>query len=140
MFSKCWRDSTWQKQYQSPLLWHGRSNTSHHFFGRSLQIILQACPQSPVEEEEMSRVSYASAVGSSMYAMVCIRPDLAYTVNTVSQFMSNPVKQHWKAVKWVLRYLRETARLGFVFQRLETGKPRLLQRYVDAHYTRDLDQ
>jgi len=48
----------------------------------------------PKEEEEMSRVSYASAVRSLMYAMVCIRPDLAYAVSTVSQFMSNSGKQH----------------------------------------------
>jgi len=98
------------------------------------------CPQSPVEEEKMSRVSYASAVGSLMYAMVCTRPDLAYAVSTVSRFMSNPKKQHWKTVKWVLRFLRGTARLGLVFQKLKMGKTRLLQGYVDADYARDLDQ
>jgi len=31
----------------------------------------------------MSRVLYASAIGSLMYAMVCTRPDLAYTISTV---------------------------------------------------------
>jgi len=46
------------------------------------------CPQPPEEEEKMSRVPYASAVGSLMYAMACIRPDIAYAVNIVSQFMS----------------------------------------------------
>ena len=50
------------------------------------------CPQSPEEEEEMSRVSYTSAVGSLMYTIVCTRPDLAYAVSTVSQFISNPGK------------------------------------------------
>ena len=54
--------------------------------------------------------------------------------------MSNLRKQHWKVVKWVLRYLRGTARLGLVFQKLETGKPRLLQGYVDADNEGDLDQ
>jgi len=43
-------------------------------------------------------------------------------------------------VKWVLQYLRGTARLGLVFQRLKTGKPRLLQGYVDADYTGNLNQ
>ena len=88
----------------------------------------------------MSRVPYVSAVGSLMYAMVCTRPDLAYAVNTISQFMSNSEKQHWEAVKWVLRYLQGTAGLGLVFQRLKTEKPRLLQGYVDADYAGDLDQ
>jgi len=72
------------------------------------------CPQSP-EYEEMSRVSYTSAVGSRMYAMVCTRLDLAYAISTVSQFMSNSAKQYREVVKWVLRYLRGTARLGLVF-------------------------
>ena len=74
----------------------------------------------------MSQVPYASAVRSLMYVMVCTRPDLSYTVSTVSRFMSNSGKQYWKAVKWVLQYLRGTVRLGLVFQRLKTGKPRLL--------------
>ena len=72
--------------------------------------------------------------------MVCTRPNLAYAFGTISRFMSNPGKQHWEAVKWVLRYLQETARLGLVFQRLKTGKPRLLQGYVYADYAEDLDQ
>ena len=88
----------------------------------------------------MSQVPYASAMGPLIYAIVYTRPDLAYTVSTVSRFMSNPERQHWEAIKWVLRYLRETARLGFAFQRLKTGKPKVLQAYVDAHYARDLDQ
>jgi len=70
-------------------------------------------PQSP--EEKMSQVPYASVVGSLMYVMVCTRLDLAYAVSTVSRFMSNSGKQHWEAVKWVLRYLRMTARQGLVF-------------------------
>jgi len=40
----------------------------------------------------MSRVPYASAVRSLMYVMVCIRPDLAYAVSTVSRLMSNSEK------------------------------------------------
>jgi len=50
----------------------------------------------------MSRVPYANAVRSFMYAMICTRPDLTYAVSTVSRFMSNPRKKHLKATKWVL--------------------------------------
>jgi len=52
------------------------------------------CLQSQKEEEEMSRVPYASVVGSLMYDMVCTRPDLAYAVSIVNRFMSNPEKLH----------------------------------------------
>jgi len=34
-------------------------------------------PQSTEEEDQMSHVPYASAVGSIMYAMVCTRPDIS---------------------------------------------------------------
>ena len=56
------------------------------------------CSQSP-GEEEMSRIPYGSTVGSFIYAMVCVRPDLAYRVSIVSRFISNTGKQHWEAVK-----------------------------------------
>ena len=56
------------------------------------------CPQSP--EEEMSRVSYASAGGSLMYyAMVSASRNLAYSASIISRFMLNPGKQHWEAMK-----------------------------------------
>ena len=54
--------------------------------------------------------------------------------------MSNPGKQYWEAVKWVLRYLRGTARLSLAFQRLETEKPKMLQGYVNADCAEELDQ
>ena len=58
------------------------------------------------EKENMSKVPYASAVGSLMYAMVCTRPDIAYSVGLVSRFMGNPGKTHWNAAKWTLKYLK----------------------------------
>ncbi|RDY00405.1 hypothetical protein CR513_16426, partial [Mucuna pruriens] len=53
----------------------------------------------------MSKVPYASTMGSLMYAMVCTRPDIAHVVGTVSRFLSNPGREHWNVVKWILRYL-----------------------------------
>ena len=61
------------------------------------------CPNSQEEEDEMSRVPYANAVGSLMYTIVCTRPNLAYSVSTVSRFISNLRRQHWEPIKWVLR-------------------------------------
>ena len=56
-------------------------------------------PSTDKENEDMRRVSYASVVGSLMYAMVCTRLDIAYAVGVVSRFLSNPGRQHWEAVK-----------------------------------------
>jgi hypothetical protein len=43
-----------------------------------------------VKDDEMVKVPYQQAVGSLMYAMLCIRPDLAYLISVVSQHMANP--------------------------------------------------
>ncbi|CAN0866868.1 Retrovirus-related Pol polyprotein from transposon TNT 1-94, partial [Linum grandiflorum] len=70
------------------------------------QLSTKQCPSTNAEKTEMDRIPYASAVGSLMYAMVCTRPDIAHAVGVVSRFLSNPGKEHWAAVKWILRYLR----------------------------------
>ncbi|RVW34552.1 Retrovirus-related Pol polyprotein from transposon TNT 1-94 [Vitis vinifera] len=44
------------------------------------------------ESDHMSKVPYASAIGSLMYAMVCTRPDIAHAVGVVSRFMSASLK------------------------------------------------
>ena len=56
----------------------------------------------------MAKIPYASACGSLMYAMVAMRPDIAYAVGVVSKFMPNPGKKHWNAVKLILNYLSGT--------------------------------
>ena len=56
-------------------------------------------PATVEEREYMTRVSYASAVGSLMYAMVCTRSDLSQAVSMISKYMHDPGKSHWEAVK-----------------------------------------
>ncbi|CAA0828942.1 Uncharacterized mitochondrial protein AtMg00810 [Striga hermonthica] len=68
----------------------------------------------------MAGVPYSSAVGSLMYAMVCTRPDIAHAVGIVSRCLSNPGKDHWKVVKWILRYLKGSANKCLTF---EKGNP-----------------
>ena len=52
------------------------------------------CPTSKEGKEEMKTVPYAAAVGSLMYVMVCTRSDIAHAVGVISQFISNPGKEH----------------------------------------------
>eukprot|EP00253_Pinus_taeda_P009593 PITA_09593 len=66
-----------------------------------VKLSTEQCPKTQEEEEDMSRVPYASAVGRLMYAMVCTRPDIAHAVGVLSRFMSKPGKEHSTAVKWV---------------------------------------
>jgi len=72
-------------------------------------------PSNETEKSYMQRVPYAYVVGSLMYAMACTRPDIAHVVGTVSRFLSNPGREHWNLVKWILRYLRGTTCLKLCF-------------------------
>jgi len=51
------------------------------------------------EREYMTRVLYASATGSLMYAIVCTRPDFSQAVSMVSRYMHDPEKGYFEAVK-----------------------------------------
>ncbi|KAI4344544.1 hypothetical protein L6164_011759 [Bauhinia variegata] len=83
----------------------------------------------------MKKVPYASVVGSLMYAMVCTILDIAHAVSVVSRYLSNPSKEHWQAVKWILKYLRGTFRFCSCFG---AGKP-VLDGYTDADMAGDVD-
>lgn len=97
------------------------------------------CPTTEEDIERMSHVPYASAVDSLMYAMVCTRPDLSYVVSVVSRYMHNPGKDHWEAVKWILRYVKGTAGKGLVFDRAKTTTGNVVG-FVDSDYAEDLDR
>ena len=84
---------------------------------------------------EASRTAYQSAVGSLMYAMLGTRPDIAYAVSVVSRYGSNLNKSHWKAVKRVFRYLRDTVNYQLVFR----GDLKPLTGYTDADWAGDQD-
>jgi hypothetical protein len=70
-----------------------------------------------------------------MYVMVCTRLDIAHAVGVVSRYMDNPSKEHWEALKWILRYLRGNATHALCFGGLYT----VLQGYADSDMEGDKD-
>ena len=66
------------------------------YVDKSLSLSRDMCPKTLEEKEKMSKVPYASAVGSLMYAMMCTRPDICYAVGLVSRYQSNPNKKHYE--------------------------------------------
>ncbi|XP_073117613.1 uncharacterized protein [Elaeis guineensis] len=73
-------------------------------------------PQTEVEAQEMETIPYASGVGSLMYAMVCYRPNIAHAVSQVSRFMAQPGRKHWRALKWIFRYLAGSVGVGICYE------------------------
>ena len=77
-------------------------------FRHGIHLSKEQSPKTPEQKERMSRIPYASAVGSLMYAMLCTRPDICYAVGVVSRYQSDPGEEHWITVKHILKYLRRT--------------------------------
>ncbi|PKI64997.1 hypothetical protein CRG98_014621 [Punica granatum] len=84
----------------------------------------------------MSRIPYASAIGSIMYAMLCTRPDVSYALSMTSQYQSDPGEKHWIAIKNIIKYLRRTKEIFSVYE----GEEELVVRgYTDASFQSDRD-
>jgi transposase InsO family protein len=80
---------------------------------------------------------YQSVSGSLMHAMLGTRPDLAYTVSTLSKFNSNPSDSHLIASKRALRYLQHTSNFGITYG--GAGKHRSVTAFSDADWGNDKD-
>jgi histone deacetylase 1/2 len=81
---------------------------------------------------------YRSTVGALQYATLT-RPDIAFSVNKVCQFMAQPLESHWKAVKCILRYLKGTLSHGLLLMPSPTSLPFSLRAYSDADWATDQD-
>ncbi|KAK3028106.1 hypothetical protein RJ639_039800 [Escallonia herrerae] len=57
---------------------------------------------------------YRRLIGKLNYLTVT-RPDIAYAVSTVSQFMSEPTVKHWAALEQILCYLKGAVGLGLLY-------------------------
>ncbi|GJR12854.1 retrovirus-related pol polyprotein from transposon TNT 1-94 [Tanacetum coccineum] len=104
-------------------------------FPTNIKLSSKMSPSSEKERMEMSRVPYASAVGSLMFAMICTRPDIAHAVGVVSRYMAKPGREHWGAVKRILRYIKGTSDVALCYG--ESGLT--VKGYVDSDYAGDLD-
>nr|KYP41608.1 Retrovirus-related Pol polyprotein from transposon TNT 1-94 [Cajanus cajan] len=67
--------------------------------------------------------------------MVCTKLDIAHVVGTINRFLSNPGREHWNVVKWILRYLHGTIDMKLCFG----GDKPILVGYSDSDMTRDVD-
>ncbi|RDX90095.1 hypothetical protein CR513_28079, partial [Mucuna pruriens] len=105
------------KVVSNPLVTHFKLSSRHN-------------PSNEVEKTNMSRVPYASIVGSLMYAMVCTKPDIVHVVHTVRRFLSNQ-----NAVKWILGYLHGTCDLRLCFG----GDKPMLVGYSNSDMVEDID-
>ncbi|XP_075111689.1 secreted RxLR effector protein 161-like [Nicotiana tabacum] len=77
------------------------------------------CSKNEVEMRTMKDVPYASVVGYLMYIQVCTRLDIAFAVNMLGRFSSNPRWAHWVTAKKVMRYLQRTKDFMLVYKKVD---------------------
>ncbi|UYV70738.1 hypothetical protein LAZ67_8000410, partial [Cordylochernes scorpioides] len=97
----------------------------------------EMCPKDNQEIEEMNKIPYRQTIGSLMYLMTGTRPDIAYAVSRVSQFVNNPGPSHWTAVKKIFGYLKATKNIGICFG--GSSCTTSLIGFSDADFAGDLD-
>ncbi|KAE9591234.1 putative RNA-directed DNA polymerase [Lupinus albus] len=81
---------------------------------------------------------YRSIVGALQYATIK-RPDLAFSVNKVCQYMSNPLEHHWTTVKRILRYLQGSLHMGIQLRPANPSSSLSLTAFCDADWASDPD-
>ena len=90
------------------------------------------CPMTQDERDRMSKIPYASAIGSIMYAMLCTRPDVSYALSTTSRYQSDLGESHWIVVKNILKYLRRTKDAFLLYGGKEDEL--VINGYIDASF------
>ncbi|KAK0572022.1 hypothetical protein LWI29_024999 [Acer saccharum] len=104
-------------------------------FRHGIKLSKEQVPKNEHEEQFMSRVPYASAVGSLMYAMLCTRPDICFVFGIVSRFQSKRGPDHWTAVKHIFKYLKRTRDNMLVY----SGGDLIPVGYTDSDFQLDSD-
>ena len=84
------------------------------------------------EAPKSSIIKFQSAVGSLLYASTITRADLAFAVNRLGQFASNPNQTHEQALKRIFRYINGTLAFGLRYTSSSTSTG--LLGYSDADW------
>jgi hypothetical protein len=88
-------------------------------------------PSTPTQEMRMRGIPYAEAIGSVLWPVIISRPDAAFAVGILSQFIQNPGPAHWEGVKRLITYLGSTKDLWLTFG----GKGKnILEGFCDADW------
>ena len=93
----------------------------------------QADERLTTNNEEKAQVPYREAIGCLMYLATTTRPDICNAVREAAKHVENPSIQHWRYVKRIMKYLRQTSGYGL---RLSRDKYEF-RGYTDSDFAND---
>jgi hypothetical protein len=96
-----------------------------------VQFSIDQSPSTLNQSGRMRGVPYSEAIGSVLWPVIVSRPDAAYAVGVLSQFIQNPGPAHWEGVKRVINYLGCTKNLWLTFG---GGKEAVVEGFCDADW------
>lgn len=85
-----------------------------------------------LSSDPVSTGPYAQLIGSLLWLSQCTRPDIAFPVNRLSQFLRDPSDHHWRAAVRVLQYVVTTKHL-----RLRLGGQLTCSGFSDSDWAED---
>ena len=85
---------------------------------------------SDASSETIDAMIYCQMIGSLMY-LTNMRPDICSAMNTLSQFLKDPIHVHLIAANHILRYLKGTVDYGLKY---EANQKINLEGYVDLDW------
>ena len=83
----------------------------------------------------VDQLKYARVIGCLMYAMTCIRPDIAYAMGKMSKYTSNSSHIYWISVHKIIKYFKKITNYGILYR----GYPTMLEGYTYANWITDND-
>ena len=87
-------------------------------------------------DETMMLDEYRSIVGKLIYYSTKISPDCSNAVRELSQHMSNPGEQHWKALDRIIGYVSNKKNNQIIYN---SPKEMVSISYSDSNYASDTD-
>ena len=82
---------------------------------------------------------YQQKIGSINFSAVNTRPDTSFAASKLSEFLTNPSKQHLEAADHVLRYLAHTKSYSIVFDAHDSDPKTIFLGSSDASYADDTE-
>lgn len=86
------------------------------------------------EKGEDRHEPYRELIGALLYLCTTSRPDIAYAVSRLSRNMVDFSIDHWKAAKYILRYLKSTQDFGITYK---ANAPIDIIGYADSDFAMD---
>lgn len=77
---------------------------------------------------------YREMLGSLMYLMLCVRPDICFPVGYLGRYQQKPTDAHWQCLKRIVRYLKGSAKTVLQFNRNDDHP---LVGFADADWAAD---